>query len=54
MLVMNCKVDTNNIANIDGDAYYPVKCASCDTELGYKEQKENGVFHFFNVLASNS
>ena len=54
MLVMNCKVDTKHVANIDGDTYYTVECASCDTELGYKEQGENGVFHFFNVLASNS
>lgn len=35
--------------------YHPVLCAVCDTEIGVREiDAKNGVFHFYNVVASNS
>ena len=32
---------------------HPVCCASCDTEVGLRDMAA-GVYHFFNVFASNS
>lgn len=31
----------------------PVCCAACDTEVGLRDPAE-GLYHFFNVFASNS
>ncbi|XP_064621780.1 E2F-associated phosphoprotein-like [Lineus longissimus] len=34
----------------EGEAYHPVKCGECTTEVGVMDSDE--VYHFFNVLAS--
>lgn len=36
------------------ECYNPVHCAGCETEVGLREVGEGGVYHFFQVVASNS
>ena len=36
-----------------GDRMNPVCCTVCETEVGLRDPSE-GVYHFFNVFASNS
>ena len=36
------------------EAYNPVQCAVCETEVGLRELPPSGVYHLFNVIPSNA
>lgn len=61
MFVMNCRIKTETTVRYEeegggkgggegGEAYHPVVCESCGTELAMQDEDE--VVHFFNVIAS--
>lgn len=43
---------TTSEAESKGQAYHPVCCEACSTEVGVFDEDE--VYHFFNVIPSNS
>ena len=45
---VNCVVRTDQRLEVEGEAYRPVGCAVCGTEIAVQDEEE--VFHFFNVL----
>jgi hypothetical protein len=70
MFVLNCRVNTEQIVRPQGETattpataraqqagdenYNPVCCTVCGTEIGLRELPPSGVYHLFNVVASNA
>ena len=58
MFGRNCKVDdavalrAQSAAIPQGDVYQPVRCATCNTQVGVQDSDE--VYHFVHVVASNA
>ncbi|XP_053330574.1 E2F-associated phosphoprotein [Spea bombifrons] len=45
------KLPPADAASQEGEAYHPVKCTECSTEVAVYDKED--VYHFFNVLASH-
>jgi hypothetical protein len=56
MFVLNCRVsDTVRLSaqwSNASEAFLPVLCATCDTEVGVRDSEE--VYHFAGVLATHA